>query len=206
VVISSHIHLLVKDTKQHVITKSLQLIAGRTAQEYNLRKLRKGAFWEDRYHATAIESDEHFLRCRVYIDMNMVRAGVVKQPAKWVHGGYREIQQPPKRYRIIDIPTLMDLGGFNDIATMQQQLRQWLIEELTINNSVRDKTWSESLAVGSEDFVEKVQTLLNTKATNREITEMADKHALREQSARYHSDFGAKNTGLRLNNRHFWDV
>ncbi len=39
--------------------------------------------------------------------------------------------------------------------------------------------------MGSEDFVEKVQTLLNTKATNREVTEMADKHALREQSARY---------------------
>ena len=98
------------------------------------------AFREDRYHATVIESDEHFLRCLVYIDMNMVRAGVVKHPAEWVHGGYREIQQPPRRYRIIDTPVLMDLGGFNDIATMQQQLRQWWIEELTINNSVRDKT------------------------------------------------------------------
>jgi putative transposase len=202
---SFYSNFLVKDTNQHVIAKSLQLIAGRTAQEYNLRKHRKGAFWEGRYHVTAIESDEHFLRCLVYTDMNMVRAGVVKHPAEWVHGGYREIQQPPKRYRIIDIPALMDLGGFNDIATMQQQLRQWLIEELTINNSVRDKTWSESLAVGSEDFVEKVQTLFNTKATNREVTEMADKHALHEQSARYNSDFGAKNTSLKLNNRHFWD-
>jgi hypothetical protein len=79
------------------------------------------------------------------------------------------------------------------------------LEELTINNSVRDKTGLESLAVGSEDIVEKVQTLLNTKATNKEVTEMADKHALREQSVRYNSDFGAKNTGLRLNNGHFWD-
>jgi hypothetical protein len=67
------------------------------------------------------------------------------------------------------------------------------------------ETWSERLAVGSEDFVEKVQTLLITKATNREVTEMADKHALREQSARYNSGFGAKNTGLGLNNRHFLD-
>jgi putative transposase len=71
--------------------------------------------------------------------MNMVRAGVVTHSAEWVHGGYREIQQPPRRYRIIDIPVLMDLGGINDIVTMQQQLLQWLIEELTINNSVRDK-------------------------------------------------------------------
>ncbi|MFZ0724160.1 MAG: hypothetical protein WAM61_00085, partial [Desulfobacterales bacterium] len=41
--------------------RSLQLVAGRTAQEYNDRKGRKGAFWEDRYHATAIEKGEHLL-------------------------------------------------------------------------------------------------------------------------------------------------
>jgi hypothetical protein len=27
------------------------LIAGRTGQEFNQRKSRKGAYWEDRYHA-----------------------------------------------------------------------------------------------------------------------------------------------------------
>ncbi len=42
VLTSNPIHLLVKDTNQHVIAKSLQSIAGRTAQEYNLRKQRKG--------------------------------------------------------------------------------------------------------------------------------------------------------------------
>ncbi len=52
----------------------MQLIAGRTAQEYNQRRAMQGAFWEDRYHATAIEHDEHLQRCVVYIDLNMVRA------------------------------------------------------------------------------------------------------------------------------------
>ena len=79
---SNHIHLLVKDTGRDVIAQSMQLIAGRTAQEYNQRKNRQGAFWEDRYHATAIEADEHLHRCLVYIDLNMVRAGVVNHPLK----------------------------------------------------------------------------------------------------------------------------
>ena len=60
--------------KKDVIAQSMQLIAGRTAQEYNERKGRHGAFWEDRYHATAIEANEHLHRCLVYIDLNMVRA------------------------------------------------------------------------------------------------------------------------------------
>jgi hypothetical protein len=58
----------------------MQLIAGRTAQEYNQRKARGGAFREDRYHATAIQTDEHLHQCLVYIDLNMVRAGVVNHP------------------------------------------------------------------------------------------------------------------------------
>jgi REP-associated tyrosine transposase len=80
-VTSNHIHLLVKDTGPNVIVQSMQLIAGRSAQEYNQRKGRQGAFWEDRYHATAIEADEHLHRCVVYIELNMVRAGVVSDQA-----------------------------------------------------------------------------------------------------------------------------
>ena len=71
---SNHVHLLVKDTGGDVIAQSMQLIAGRTAQEYNRRKHYHGAFWEDRYHATAIQADEHLHQCIVYIDLNMVRA------------------------------------------------------------------------------------------------------------------------------------
>ena len=46
---SNHIHLLVQDIQKESISKSMQLISGRIAQEYNQRKTRKGAFWEDRY-------------------------------------------------------------------------------------------------------------------------------------------------------------
>jgi hypothetical protein len=61
--------MLVVDTGEQTIPISLQLIAGRTAQEFNIRKRRKGAFWEDRYHATAVQTDEHLAKCLVYIDL-----------------------------------------------------------------------------------------------------------------------------------------
>ena len=63
-VTSNHIHLLVRDIgERDVIPNSIQLIAGRTGQEYNQRKNRKGAYWEDRYHATAVETDSHLIPC-----------------------------------------------------------------------------------------------------------------------------------------------
>ena len=48
-----------------------------------IRKKRKGAFWEDRYHATAIGTGQHLLKCLVCIDLNMVRTGVISHPAEW---------------------------------------------------------------------------------------------------------------------------
>jgi len=59
-VTSNHIHPLVFDKGgRNVIPDSLKLVAGRTGQEYNIRKNRKRAFWQDRYHATAVESNRH---------------------------------------------------------------------------------------------------------------------------------------------------
>jgi putative transposase len=67
-VTSNHIHLLVADdADRKTIPDSIKLVAGRIGQEFNQRKKRKGAFWEDRYHATAVENGEHLLQCLLYI-------------------------------------------------------------------------------------------------------------------------------------------
>ena len=157
IVTSNHIHLLVQDSGNESIPKSMQLLAGRTAQQFNQRKQRKGAFWEDRYHATAIETDDHLFRCLVYIDLNMVRAGVVKHPSQWQHGGYCEIQNPPQRKGIIDFPKLLELSRFPDLPSFQTAHKQWVNETLKQDQLKRIAMWSESVAVGSKNFVDDTQ-------------------------------------------------
>ena len=89
---SNHVHLLVRDNgDRDVIPKSIRLIAERTGQKFNQRKKWKGAYWEDRYHAAAVETDEHLAQCSVYLDLNIVRAGVVGHPSEWPFCGYHEI-------------------------------------------------------------------------------------------------------------------
>ena len=73
-VTSNHVHLLAFDNRgRNVIPDSIKLVAGRTGQEYNVRKNRKGAFWEDRYHATAVESNRYLRQCVTYIDIHPVK-------------------------------------------------------------------------------------------------------------------------------------
>ena len=192
VVTSNHIHLLVLDQGHGEIARSMQLVAGRTAQEFNRRKKRKGAFWEDRYFATAVQCDSHLARCLVYIDLNMVRAGVVRHPAEWLHGGFREIQAPPERYRLIDLDRLACLLDFSDVPHLQSAHRQWLEESLPTAGNERDARWTEAIAVGQADFIGGVQTALASRGNGRRVLNKDGTYWLGEPAASYRPAFGAE--------------
>ena len=187
VVTSSHIHLLVKDRGEGEISSSMQLVAGRVAQEYNLRKNRTGAFWEDRYHATSVATDEHLVRCLLYIDFNMVRAGVVQHPGEWPEGGYAELQSQQQRYGVIDRIALMELLGIDDYERMKAERKQWVEEasKAGLDFFERDSCWTESLAVGSLDFVRDVQSSLGKRGSNRYVQRGESGCVLRESETKY---------------------
>jgi REP element-mobilizing transposase RayT len=203
VITSNHVHLLVKDTGKGVIARGVQLAAGRTAQEYNQRKERQGAFWEDRYHATAVESGEHLHRCLVYIDLNMVRAGAVAHPAAWECGGYREIQDPPRRYTLIDLTGLSDLCGFADVKAFQSAHYRWVENAIANGTLARDKRWSESIAVGGSAFIEAVRRDLGIAAPHRAVAVAGETYALREPENPYTPVFHDNIGPIRPKNRAF---
>jgi len=203
VITSNHVHLLVKDTGEGVIPRSVQLAAGRTAQEYNQRKARQGAFWEDRYHATAVEAGSHLHRCLVYIDLNMVRAGVVSHPAAWESGGYREIQDPPRRYTLIDLKELRDVCGFSNASAFQSAHHRWIEDALVSGTLGREERWSDSIAVGGSAFVDAVKRNLGITNPHRASVMADDTYALREPENPYVPDFTTKFGRLRPKNRAF---
>jgi putative transposase len=154
---SNHVHLLILDSSQdedRSISKSLQLVAGRVAQEYNKRKNRSGAFWEDRYHATAIETGEHLVNCLTYIDLNMVRAKVVNHPGDWPFGGYYELQQLRERFRnqLVDWRALLPLLGMKSLESLRDARAEWVAKECRAGRLERDAKWTESVAVGSREY------------------------------------------------------
>jgi len=140
-------------------------------QEYNQRKKRKGAFWEDRYHATAVETSQHLVQCLVYADLNMVRAGVASHPYEWEGSGYREIQEPRQRYSLIDNQCLMDLLNIPSMEMLQRSHKEWVEETLRIGRSTRDGKWSESIAVGSKGLAAMVKKQRGIRAKGWMIAE-----------------------------------
>ena len=185
-VTSNHIHLLVSDNGgRNVIPDSLKWVAGRTGQEYNIRKNRRGAFWQDRYYATAVESNRHLRHCIAYIDMNMVSAGVVDHPINWKCYGYNEIQNPQVRKGIIDFDRLMELLGFKTQDQLKEAHSKWVESAIQTGNQGRETKWTLSIAVGSKPFIEKIKQALGFKAIGRKIRGADDSFELRETMKPY---------------------
>jgi putative transposase len=166
------------------IESSMQLIASCTGQAYNRRKHRHGAFWEDCYHATAVDTEEYLVRCLVYIDLNMVRAGVVRHPREWWESGYHEIQSPPERYRIIDRDALCEVIGVGGerLATVQNE---WIDSSSAGGHLERRKEWSEAMAVGRRSFVERMQEELGARGRYRRVEDINGLSILRDGEEPY---------------------
>ena len=200
IITSNHIHLLVVDHGRGEIARSMQLIAGRTAQEYNLRKNRKGAFWEDRYHATAVDTEDYLARCMVYIDLNMVRAGIVSNPGDWRWSGYHEIHKPPQRYAIIDSKALLELFDVDCYEQYQQLHASWVEAELEAEDSQRLSVWPQNIAVGSEDYLMKVKSALGIACRHRTVMAENDIYTLKEPFTFYDVDLDHEMNTLSDNN------
>lgn len=187
-VTSNHIHLLVaRGNERDIIPNSIKLIAGRTGQEFNQRKGRIGAFWEDCYHATAIENGEHLFQCLIYIDLNIVRAGVVKHPSEWLFCGYNEIQKPKRKNILINYQKLTNLFGFDSYDELKIYHKRWVEDYLENGKNIQDDKWTKYIAVGSETFIERIQGLMGVKARGRKSIETGDSHQLREPLVPYNS-------------------
>ncbi len=206
-VTSNHIHLLVFDEKgRDVIPSSIKLVAGRTGQEYNLRKKRKGVFWEDWYHATAIESEEHLFKCLTYIDLNMVRNGVVSHPSEWSFCGYNEIQNPKKKNGLIAYQVLAELTGFESYTAFQETHKELVNESLVNGKNFRQNQWTESIS--RKSFIETSKEKLGILAKGRKIIENDGGFHLGEEMETYitNSDTKNKKDNTGAQNTYYWNT
>jgi hypothetical protein len=79
----TQVHLLVSDNGgRNVIPDSIKLVAGRTGQEYNVRKNRKGAFGEDHYHAKGVNRNGYLRQCSTYYSAQL-NCAVCSQLGVW---------------------------------------------------------------------------------------------------------------------------
>lgn len=166
---SNHVHLLITTESHADIALLMQRVQGQYAERYNRVHGRQGAFWSDRYHATQIDGGSHLWACLTYIDLNMVRAGVVQHPRDWPWTGWHELTGEKRRNRLLDRTALLNRLDSQNAAAFEHAYRAAIEERVTHSNG-RDPRWTESIAVGRRDFVERAETQLLAEHTRSRTT------------------------------------
>lgn len=158
----NHVHLLLRSDDINKISAAMQYLQGLTARDYNRRKGRSGSFWSDRFNPTLVENGVHLSRCLYYIGLNMVRAGVVAHPQDWTASGYDEITGQRQRYRVLNLPALLEsLGMPRRITDFRTWYRQTIDQMSLSNNLYREEHWTNAVAVGSKAWLESISDTLS---------------------------------------------
>ena len=137
---------------------------------------------------------------------NMVRAGVVSPPTMSPFSGYNEIQEPRRKNILIDYVKVQRLLGAGSYEQLRTSHKGWVEEYLGDGGKARSEEWTDSVAVGSRPFVERVKALLGFRARGRKVIEGANGYQVKEGPATYDALFGVKNGDIGPQNAYFWDV
>jgi putative transposase len=77
---TTHFHLIATPETEESVPRMMQQIGRCYVPYFNKRYQRTGGLWEGRYNAHLIQTEEYWLRCLRYVELNPVRAGMVVSP------------------------------------------------------------------------------------------------------------------------------
>jgi putative transposase len=89
VLMSNHVHLLVSVDDAMRLARMMKGLAQRYAQYLNYHHGTSGTVWDGRYKSCLVQTEEYLLTCQRYIELNPVRAGMVRFPGNYKWSSYR---------------------------------------------------------------------------------------------------------------------
>jgi putative transposase len=85
---NNHVHLVIGTPEKDNLSKFMQYLNTNFAKAYNKKHGREGHFWRNRFGSTVIESETQLFNTIAYVELNMIRAGVVQKPEDWKYSSY----------------------------------------------------------------------------------------------------------------------
>jgi putative transposase len=89
VLMSNHVHLLVSVEDVRRLALMMKGVAQAYSQYFNHRHRSSGTVWDGRYKSCLVQTEGYFLTCQRYIELNPVRAGMVRFPGNYKWSSYR---------------------------------------------------------------------------------------------------------------------
>jgi len=162
VLMDNHVHILLSANEPAHISRFMQHIGRKYVPYFNHKYGKSGTLWEGRFKGSMIESEQYLLCCYRYIELNPVRANMVKKPEQWkwssyacnAYGERNSLIRPHEVYLAIDKDEEKRVDYYR--ASFKQVLDSSLINDL--RSAVQTGT-----PLGNDRFKAEVENLLGVK-------------------------------------------
>ena len=93
VLMTNHVHVLLTPHDRQGPSRCMQYVGRRYVPYANGRYRMSGTLWEGRFRASLVDDEAYLFHCMRYIELNPVRAGLVRTPAHYRWSSYRSNAQ-----------------------------------------------------------------------------------------------------------------
>jgi putative transposase len=163
VLMPNHVHLLLTGEEPTAASAFMKALAQRYSQYFNRTRGRTGPMWEGRFRSSPVESERYLLTLYRYIELNPVRAGLVRLPHHYRWSSFHHNALGAPLDFLAPHPGFLQLG-----ASGAERTRAYLeyTAEVTTDEelAVIRESIDANAALGSSGFVEAVEAALGRRA------------------------------------------
>ena len=164
VLMTNHVHLLCTPSTATAISQMMQSLGRMYVMYFNKAYKRTGTLWEGRYKSCLVQEETYLLQLYRYIELNPVRAGMVKDPAEYSWSSYQcnalgkksELLTPHNLYLAIGQDEQDRQRSYREL--FQSHVEGKLLQEIR-------KATNKGLALGNERFIADVQAITGKRLT-----------------------------------------
>jgi putative transposase len=164
VLMTNHVHLLLTPGKIDSAALLMKHLGQRYVQYINRVYRRSGTLWEGRFRSCLTQSEDYVLSCYRYIELNPVRAMMVRHPGEYRWSSYRQNAKGITDELLIPHAEYLRLGHHDDTRrAAYQELFKSHIDDKRLGE-IRNAT-NGNYALGNERFKTEIERVLKRRTT-----------------------------------------
>jgi len=166
VLMGNHVHLLISPASESGLSRTMKALGERYVPFYNRRHGRTGTLWEGRFRSNLVQSERYLAMCQTYIELNPVRADIVRHPAQYpwssflsnASGAPSGIVTPHERYLALGTDACQRANAYQALFRTPPSQRDLEL--------IRDAV-NAGYALGDEAFTRRLEAMKGIPVTRR---------------------------------------
>lgn len=164
VLMTNHVHILLTPKQSNSAGTLMRGLGQRYVQYVNRTYKRSGTLWEGRFRSSIIQQQEYLFSCQRYIEMNPVRAGIVKHPGEYRWSSYQINGQGKESDLLSHHALYLSLGQTDaERQAVCRELFRYELEPEEIDK-IRKAT-NGNYALGNKQFKEEISKIVGRRVT-----------------------------------------